>query len=401
MPHDRVQRALETRTIEIAPLAYMRGRTLADAFIILDEAQNATGAQMKMFLTRLGVNSKTVVTGDKTQIDLPRREDSGLVQVERILPASKGSRSATCTRPTWCATGWCGRSSRLMRRIRTADGSSGARPANPGPGSRGPDRIRSTPSGGRRSLVRPSSPTRFPPPAGVLSRGPGGRPVVDRTVVAPFPSRSGRPPTRWPARARRGRSRAAGLPLQPDRLRFGAGRGAGLLRRPRSRERGQGPELTRAVAAGPGHLGPEETRYLADPRHRRAMRELVTHFLGETLSRGVADAGVIRGEASRQITLRRNDAERVVAARFHPDLRRPDGAGGGGRHRGGGSGGPADAPAAGRARSTTRPSCPTPRSRRRAASSSGRASTRCATACARASGSSARASRSPRRRGPS
>jgi phosphate starvation-inducible protein PhoH and related proteins len=89
MPHDRVQRALETRTIEIAPLAYMRGRTLADAFIILDEAQNATGAQMKMFLTRLGVNSRTVVTGDKTQIDLPR-EESGLVQVERILPGIEG-----------------------------------------------------------------------------------------------------------------------------------------------------------------------------------------------------------------------------------------------------------------------------------------------------------------------
>jgi len=90
MPHDRVQRALESRTIEIAPLAYMRGRTLADAFIILDEAQNATGAQMKMFLTRLGVNSKTVVTGDKTQIDLPKREDSGLIQVERLLPGIEG-----------------------------------------------------------------------------------------------------------------------------------------------------------------------------------------------------------------------------------------------------------------------------------------------------------------------
>ena len=90
MPHDRVQRALESRTIEIAPLAYMRGRTLADAFIILDEAQNATGAQMKMFLTRLGVNSRTVVTGDKTQIDLPRREDSGLVQVERVLQGIDG-----------------------------------------------------------------------------------------------------------------------------------------------------------------------------------------------------------------------------------------------------------------------------------------------------------------------
>jgi phosphate starvation-inducible PhoH-like protein len=85
MPAERVQRAMEDRVIEIAPLAYMRGRTLDDAFIILDEAQNSTGPQMKMFLTRLGVNSKTVVTGDKTQIDLPLREESGLVQVERIL----------------------------------------------------------------------------------------------------------------------------------------------------------------------------------------------------------------------------------------------------------------------------------------------------------------------------
>jgi phosphate starvation-inducible PhoH-like protein len=90
MPRDRVQKALETRTIEIAPLAYMRGRTLSDAFVILDEAQNATGMQMKMFLTRLGVNSRAVITGDKTQIDLPNREDSGLLQVERILPGVEG-----------------------------------------------------------------------------------------------------------------------------------------------------------------------------------------------------------------------------------------------------------------------------------------------------------------------
>ena len=90
MPADRVQKALETRTIEIAPLAYMRGRTLADAFVILDEAQNATGMQMKMFLTRLGVNSRAVITGDKTQIDLAAREDSGLLQVERILPGIEG-----------------------------------------------------------------------------------------------------------------------------------------------------------------------------------------------------------------------------------------------------------------------------------------------------------------------
>jgi len=90
MPQDRMQKALESRTIEIAPLAYMRGRTLADAFVILDEAQNVTGGQMKMFLTRLGVNSRAVVIGDKTQIDLPSREESGLIQVERILPGIDG-----------------------------------------------------------------------------------------------------------------------------------------------------------------------------------------------------------------------------------------------------------------------------------------------------------------------
>jgi phosphate starvation-inducible PhoH-like protein len=90
MPPERVVKALETRTIEIAPLAFMRGRTLGDAFVILDEAQNATNLQMKMFLTRLGVNSKIVITGDKTQIDLPKREDSGLMQVERILHGIEG-----------------------------------------------------------------------------------------------------------------------------------------------------------------------------------------------------------------------------------------------------------------------------------------------------------------------
>ncbi len=92
MPRDRVQKAIDSRTIEIAPLAYMRGRTLSDAFVILDEAQNATGMQMKMFLTRLGVNSRAVITGDKTQIDLANREDSGLLQVERILPGIEGIR---------------------------------------------------------------------------------------------------------------------------------------------------------------------------------------------------------------------------------------------------------------------------------------------------------------------
>ena len=90
MPPEKVQKCLETRVIDIAPLAYMRGRTLADAFVILDEAQNATTAQMKMFLTRLGVNSRAVITGDKTQVDLPKREESGLIQVERVLLGIEG-----------------------------------------------------------------------------------------------------------------------------------------------------------------------------------------------------------------------------------------------------------------------------------------------------------------------
>ena len=79
------QKYQERGSIEVAPLAYMRGRTLDDSFIILDEAQNTTGEQMKMFLTRLGFNSKMVVTGDVTQIDLPTGKKSGLVEAMRIL----------------------------------------------------------------------------------------------------------------------------------------------------------------------------------------------------------------------------------------------------------------------------------------------------------------------------
>lgn len=82
---EHTERLMERGTIEIAPLAYMRGRTLDDAFVILDEAQNTTKAQMKMFLTRLGFGSKMVITGDKTQIDLPRGIESGLIASESIL----------------------------------------------------------------------------------------------------------------------------------------------------------------------------------------------------------------------------------------------------------------------------------------------------------------------------
>ncbi len=90
LPTDRVHQLLDQRTIEIVPLAYMRGRTLDNAFIILDEAQNTTPIQMKMFLTRMGVNSKVIVTGDLSQIDLPVAEESGLVHTTRILKAVGG-----------------------------------------------------------------------------------------------------------------------------------------------------------------------------------------------------------------------------------------------------------------------------------------------------------------------
>ncbi|MED4964844.1 PhoH family protein [Heyndrickxia coagulans] len=87
---EHTQRLIERETIEIAPLAYMRGRTLDDAFVILDEAQNTTQAQMKMFLTRLGFHSKMVITGDRTQIDLPKGAESGLLTAERVLEKVRG-----------------------------------------------------------------------------------------------------------------------------------------------------------------------------------------------------------------------------------------------------------------------------------------------------------------------
>ena len=90
MEESQVRNLIEDGAIEIAPLAYMRGRTLSDAFIILDEAQNATKEQMKMFLTRLGFRSKMVVTGDITQIDLPQKNDSGLIQVKSLLKQVEG-----------------------------------------------------------------------------------------------------------------------------------------------------------------------------------------------------------------------------------------------------------------------------------------------------------------------
>ena len=90
LPAKQVQKMMEEKRIEIAPLAFMRGRTLSNAFVVLDEAQNATAMQMKMFLTRLGEGSRMVITGDRTQVDLPRGTASGLHDAERILTGVKG-----------------------------------------------------------------------------------------------------------------------------------------------------------------------------------------------------------------------------------------------------------------------------------------------------------------------
>lgn len=88
--YDRLELHLTKNIIEIAPLAYMRGRTLNNAFVILDEAQNATNMQMKMFLTRIGFNSKAIITGDVTQTDLPHKQQSGLISIQRILKDTEG-----------------------------------------------------------------------------------------------------------------------------------------------------------------------------------------------------------------------------------------------------------------------------------------------------------------------
>ncbi|MGK6340885.1 PhoH family protein [Chryseobacterium sp. DT-3] len=85
IPHEKLEGFMEKKVIEVAPLAFMRGRTLDDAFVILDEAQNTTHAQMKMFLTRMGMNAKFIITGDPTQIDLPPKQQSGLKEAMRIL----------------------------------------------------------------------------------------------------------------------------------------------------------------------------------------------------------------------------------------------------------------------------------------------------------------------------
>ena len=112
---DKALNLIERGTIEVAPLAFMRGRTLNDSFIILDEAQNTSPEQMQMFLTRLGFGSKVVVTGDVTQIDLPREQRSGLVHVRDVLAGSRASVTSSSDTAMSCATSSCSESSRRTR----------------------------------------------------------------------------------------------------------------------------------------------------------------------------------------------------------------------------------------------------------------------------------------------
>jgi putative nucleotidyltransferase with HDIG domain len=152
----------------------------------------------------------------------------------------------------------------------------------------------------------------FPPPAGVLTGVPVVGKLADRTVVTPFPFQVKKSTDEI---AREGESRA--LTIQPV-YRFSPTAYDSALSSLREffteleRAERQGPEMLRAVAATRVHLGPDETRYLADSKTRHELQEVVTHFLAEVLSRGVADAGVMRSEVSRQVTLRRNEEEHLV-----------------------------------------------------------------------------------------
>jgi hypothetical protein len=111
MSYDKMRRYIELGVIEIAPLAFMRGRTLHNSFVILDEAQNTTVRQMKMFLTRMGVNSRAVITGDITQIDLKDPQPRAWCASRASSARCRTSSSSTSIPRTWCGTAWCATSS--------------------------------------------------------------------------------------------------------------------------------------------------------------------------------------------------------------------------------------------------------------------------------------------------
>ena len=141
MGFEKVARLIERNVIEVAPLAFMRGRTLNESFIILDEAQNTTVEQMKMFLTRIGFGSTAVVTGDITQIDLPRQQRSGLRHAHRGAARRRGHQpSRTSMRATWCAIRWCSASSRPTSATPATKARNADAPGQPVPTSLPPHR---------------------------------------------------------------------------------------------------------------------------------------------------------------------------------------------------------------------------------------------------------------------
>ena len=123
MDYEQVKRYMADDVIEVVPLAYMRGRTLNNAFIIMDEAQNTTVPQMKMFLTRMGWNSKVVVSGDTSQVDLPSHTKSGLIDAIGRLRDIEGFANVVLTERTSCGIGWCRKLFAATRRNRRRSGS--------------------------------------------------------------------------------------------------------------------------------------------------------------------------------------------------------------------------------------------------------------------------------------
>ena len=221
LPADQIAKRLGSGEIEVAPLAFMRGRTLAHAFVILDEAQNTTPVQMKMFLTRLGEGSRMVVTGDPTQVDLPPGAAPASPTRSKRCAASTASRSCASPRRTWCAIRWSRASSAPTRRA-TAP----ARGDEPRDGRRSRTiEVAVALPGWQRGLPRRRGACRDGGARCALrERGAGARcahrstgitltdDAEQRRSTAPIAARTRRP-TCWPFRPPTRRRRAAGAPL--------------------------------------------------------------------------------------------------------------------------------------------------------------------------------------------
>ena len=220
---EKVSQHIDRGVIEIAPLAFMRGRTLNDSFVILDEAQNTTPEQMKMFLTRLGFGSKMVVTGDITQVDLPREQQSGLIVVGDVLDAIEGDRVRALRRRGRRAPQARAADRRGLRRALAAPGRGArARPAGAGQvrrrRARDPQRLSGDARGRgpRRAAARPARPRRSGGRAAVRARGRAPRRRTSGHVAVEFvDAAADRRAQRAPPRHARAHRRA----VVPDRRR--------------------------------------------------------------------------------------------------------------------------------------------------------------------------------------